>query len=424
LIAILLSLLLLTACGSSRSIEPGMAAKSANAPLSQKGRIDVFEDVWKTINDEYYDSSFHGVNWQSVHDRYRPQVEAAKTDTDLYGLLEVMLAELRDAHTVFSHPLPQADNNFQPAGSIGITLREAEGRTVIATVEPGSDAAQAGVKPGMVLRAVNGRSVDELYSEIRSHLAGSSTERSMMGVMHGAVLYGGFLGPSRKFGIEDFDGKLFDVAVVHPGKRAPDAASLTARRLASGYGYIGFDGWQPGIDRQFSTEIAKLGDIAGLIIDLRGNGGEQTDVVLNIASVFFPSETGFGNFKKRSGSVEEILTHRTEQRYPGPVVILVDDNSASASEVFAVSMQEAGRAAVIGQPSCGCVLNQTSKNEKGGGTLKWSARVYSSPKGRILEGSGVTPDQTVNLTISDLRNGRDATLEAAEKALRARRQSP
>jgi len=421
---IVLSLALLTACGGSRSIEPAMAAKSANAFLSQTDRIDIFEDVWKTINDEYYDPSFHGVDWHSVHERYRPQAEAAKTDNDLYSLLEVMLAELRDAHTVFSHPAPQADSKFQPSGSVGITLGEVEGRTIIATVEPGSDAAQAGVKPGMILRAVNGRAVEELYSEIRSHLAGSSTERSMKNVLHGAVLYGGFLGASRRFGIEGFDGKVFDVVVTHPGKNAPDGASLTARRLPSGYGYIGFDGWKPGIDDQFTAEMKKLGDIPGLTIDLRGNGGGQTDVILNIASIFFPNETSFGNFKKRNGAIEEILTHRTGQRYAGPVIVLIDDSSASASEVFAVSMQETGRAFVIGQPSCGCVLNQTSKSEKGGGTLKWSARVYNSPKGRVLEGSGVTPNEIVNLTIADLRAGRDAALDAAEKALRARRQNP
>jgi carboxyl-terminal processing protease len=424
-IAILVfNLLLLTACGASRPIEPAIAAKPSSATLSQKDRIDIFEDVWRTINDGYYDPSFHGVNWQAAHDHYRPQVEAATTDNGLYSLLEVMLAELRDAHTVFTHPPPQADDTFQPSGSVGITLREIENKTVVATVEPDSDAARAGVKPGMVLRTVNGRPVGELYSEIRSQLAGSSTERSMRNVLHGAVLYGGFLGSSRRFGIESFDGNVLDVAVTHFGQGPPETASLTARRLPSGYGYVGFDGWKPGIDDQFSAEIAKLGDTRGLILDLRGNGGGQTDVVLNIASLFFPGETSFGKFMKRSGAVEDLLTHRTEPRHIGPVAILIDDNSASASEVFAVSMQENGRARVIGQQSCGCVLNQTSKSEKGGGTLKWSARVYSSPRGRVLEGTGVTPDEIVNLTISDLRNGRDVTLDRAQKALSVNRQSP
>lgn len=154
---------------------------------------------------------------------------------------------------------------------------------------------------------------------------------------------------------------------------------------------------------------------------MRGNGGGQTDVLLNISSTFFQKEVSFGGFKKRGGTVEEIFTHKPDQTYKGAIVILVDDTSASASEVFTVSMQEHARARIIGRQTCGCVLNQWTKSEKGGGTLKWSARVYSSPKNRILEGTGVVPDETVRLTVSDLRQGRDAALEAAENALRVKR---
>jgi carboxyl-terminal processing protease len=299
-----------------------------------------------------------------------------------------------------------------------------EGKTVIVAVEPDSDAAHAGVQPGMILRTVNGKPVEDLFGEIRSHFAGSSTERSMKGVMHGALLYGGFLGPSRTFGIEGFDGKIFDVPVTHFGARPSESPVLAARRLPSGYGYIKFDGWKPPVDEQFKTELAKLIDTPGLIIDLRDNGGGQADVLLNIASSFFPGEVTFGGFKKRGGNLEQIVTHKPDRMYKGAVVILVDEGSASATEVFTVSMQEYARARIIGRQTCGCVLNQWSKNLKGGGTLRWSARVYSSPKDRILEGTGVIPDETINLTISDLRQGRDAAIEVAEISLRTRRHNP
>jgi carboxyl-terminal processing protease len=420
IVSMLFMFALLPGCRTSRPLESAIAADST---LSREDRIAIFEDVWKTINEEYYDPSFHGVNWQEVHERFRPRVAAAKTDIEFYSLFEVMLAELRDAHTVFTHPRSPADNTFQPVGSTGIALGEAENRTVIVTVEPDSDAARAGVKPGMVLRTVNGRSVEELYAEIRSQFAGSSTERSMKGVMHGALLYGGFLGASRTFGIEGFDGKVFDVPITHFGKRPPDAPSLTARRMPSGNGYIGFDGWKPPIDEQFVTELAKLSNAPGLIIDLRGNGGGQTDILLNIASIFFPNEVSFGGFTRRGGAIEAMRTHKTKQTYDGPVVILVDNNSASASEVFTASMQENVRARVIGQQTCGCVLNQRSKNEKGGGTLKWSARVYKSARGRVLEGTGVIPDETIGVTILDLRQGLDRVLEVAESALKVSQQN-
>ena len=217
-----------------------MIAESVNASdsLSRQDRIEIFEDVWKTINEQYYDPSFNGINWQEVHKLYLPKVEAAKTDVEFYRLFEEMLAVLRDAHTVFNHPQSNDGNNINPPGSVGISLGEVEGKTLIMTVEPDSDAARAGVKPGMILRSVNGKSIEELYNEIRSHFAGSSTEQAMKDVMHGALLHGGFLGASRNFGIEDFNGKIFDVPITHFGARPSETPTLTARRLPSGFGYI------------------------------------------------------------------------------------------------------------------------------------------------------------------------------------------
>jgi carboxyl-terminal processing protease len=422
IIFLLLFCFLFISCTTSKQPASTMAADLPNSSgsLSRQDRVEIFEDVWKTINEQYYDPSFNGVDWQAVHERYLPKVEAAKTEVEFYRLFEEMLAVLRDAHTVFRHPQSNSDNSINPPGSVGISLGEVERKTVISEVEPDSDAARAGVKPGMILRSVNGKPIEELYNEIRSRFAGSSTERAMKGVMHGALLYGGFLGPTRIFGVEGFDGKAFDFSVTHFGARPSEIPTLTARRLPSGIGYIKFDGWKPPIDELFKAELIKLLDAPALIIDLRGNGGGQTDVQLNIGSLLFPTETSLGSFKRRGGQPEQIITHKSDQVYKGRIVVLVDEVAASASEVFAAAMQETGRARIIGQQTCGCVLNSWSKQLKGGGTLRWSARIYTSPQNRRLEGVGVKPDEIIPLTVSDLRQGRDAALEAAERFLSRR----
>src|SRR5690348_1482785 len=81
-----------------------MAASGTSRHLSPNDRIQIFEKVWKDIDDVYYDPEFGGVNWQAVHQKYQPLVGAAKDDSDFYSLLDHMTGELHDAHTRFSSP--------------------------------------------------------------------------------------------------------------------------------------------------------------------------------------------------------------------------------------------------------------------------------------------------------------------------------
>ena len=90
--------------------------------------------------------------------------------------------------------------------------------------------------------------------------------------------------------------------------------------------------------------------------------------------------------------------------------------------MFAGVMQEMGRAVVMGQQSCGCLLAATRHKFKGGGELLVSEFDYFTPKGRRVEGAGVKPDRTVTITIDDLRASRDGTLGEAEKVLRELKQ--
>ena len=72
---------------------------SSSDSLSSKERVEVFEEVWKAINEKYYDPKFNGVDWGAVHERYRPLVDTVKSEAEFYDLLNQMAGELREAHT-------------------------------------------------------------------------------------------------------------------------------------------------------------------------------------------------------------------------------------------------------------------------------------------------------------------------------------
>jgi carboxyl-terminal processing protease len=123
------------------------------------------------------------------------------------------------------------------------------------------------------------------------------------------------------------------------------------------------------------------------------------------------------------GAVEIIKLKSTidghARAYRGPVAILVNSNSASGSELFAGVMQATGRATIVGEPTCGCLLGFLGYARiPGGGELAYSEVGFVLSNGKRIEGEGVTPDHPVPLTLPDLVANRDRALEAAQEILR------
>ena len=395
------------------------AAQTVNKPaaesLSPKERTEVFETVWKTINDQYYNATFNGVDWPAVGKLYRPRVDAAKTDAEFYSLLKQMLRELHDLHTGFAAP------NEQPVNK-GLSVNEVEGKVVVVSVEPDSEAARAGVKAGMIVRTLNGKGPEERIAKLRAALGHSSSDQADRLAIYGSFLSGP-VDAQFKLGLERADGTQFE-ALLTRRAGARSSPMLVSSRLPSGFHYLKINMFRSPVDDSFKSEFANFKDASGLIIDLRGiPGGDIHGVGLKIADYFFPTKVPFGRFINRSGETPFFRTLSAAgggQTYKGPVVILIDEGTRSAGEVFASGFQENGRATIIGTQSCGCVLDTDNKRVKGGGVLQYSHLGYLSGKARKLEGAGIVPDKTITLTIAPLQQGRDAMLEEAERVLRSK----
>lgn len=417
----LLSLALLAA--GARSIAPRpayanpIAASKLSDVLSPSDRIGVFEEVWETINEKYYDASFNGVDWRGVRDRYRPLVDRVSGDEEFYGLLKRMVGELRDAHTRFHTPQEHRERERLQAVSAGLSIFDVEGKAVVVGVEPDSDASRAGVEAGMTVLAIDGKPVADRLAEARARVAGTSSDRAIRLRVYRMIIDGD-PGTTLRMRLARADGSALDVALIR--RIVSDAAVVTSRRLASGIGYIRLTLWKSPIRKQFKKALEHLADAPGVVLDIRGNPGGEAEEVVKIASYFFDSHVPFGKFSRRSGKAIYLRTDDDDRIYKGPVAILVNEGSGSGSELFAGVMQENGRAVIIGRRSCGCVLGISEfKKVKGGGELAVSEYGYLSPRENTFEGTGVNPDKTVELKLSDLQGHRDAVLDEAEKMLRA-----
>jgi carboxyl-terminal processing protease len=302
--------------------------------LSNKDRVEMFEVVWKTINDNYADPTFGGIDWGVVRERYRPRIEMANEDREFSVVLEEMVAELNDSHTSLSTPF-RPDRKLS-AWNVGFRVNEIEGKVVVTEVVAGSEAARAGIKAGMLVSKIGGQLVEDRKAWLQALIkkrTGHSSDRFLRHVIYQG-LFVGESGTSSTIELVDLSEKAFEVKVAR--REGGIVSDPMARRLPSGYGYIKFNSFSSPNDRWFRNEINKLMDAPGLIIDLRGNYGGQTEGWINITSHFFELQTPMGSFVLRSGVVAaKFSTKKVKDVYRGSIAVLVDEGSASAAETFA-----------------------------------------------------------------------------------------
>lgn len=400
-------------------------ARSSSGALSAKERIEVFEEVWKTINEKYYDPKFNGVDWNAMRERYRPRLNNVASDAEFYDLLNQMAGELRDAHTRVRSPRYRQERKNRQATSAGVLLYEVENTPAIFDVTPDSDAARAGVLPGMIVRTVNGQPIAEALSKARQDVGTSSSERATRLLSYLSLIAGEPDTPLT-LGLTRADKTPLEVILTR--RTIPAAPQFTARLLPSGDAYVRFNRFRSPVSKQLKEALMKFKDAPGLILDLRANGGGNAEEGLRIAGYFFNDKVPIARVVTRTGKPPSALFglvslpkelqagEKGSQIYSNPIVILINEGTGSTSELIAGAMQEQGRAQIIGTQSCGCVLGVLNHRElKGGGDLAISELGFATSKGRTLEGTGVVPDKPITVTLADLQHERDTALEEAER---------
>lgn len=391
--------------------------------------MNTFEIVWKKVNETYYDSTFGGFNWKDAHDRYLPQIIASEKDEDFYRLVNKMLWELKVSHTNLISPgkLALAEPLVCAQGSPGVDLRVLNGEAVITSVKEGSPAKEAGLHPGYVIESVDGITVRQIVQEAESVMRPPYNSSGRIAIITKAILGRIYGAPGTEVSIaysnergEKSEKKIKRIkrsgAAVGPNGILFLAIDFEAKRLNNGIGYLRLNTFQPPLVAQISAAIKSFGNVTGIIFDLRGNSGgeieEMPDLFLKERALLYLSRTRKTETKMFFDPADDI--------YKGPLVLLIDQLSGSACELFAACLQRLGRAVVVGERSPGAVLESDMVIFPNGSIFMYPVAQLSSPDGIVLEGHGVVPDIEVRLDREMLLKDVDSQIESAIRYIEKR----
>jgi carboxyl-terminal processing protease len=303
-------------------------------------------------------------------------VDSPDPDALVTGAITGLLGTLEDPYAVYYDPerysALTADLDGEFVG-IGITIEERTDGIYVIGVVPESPAEEAGVMVGERITSVDGVSAID-----------GATSRDVVDMIAGEE--GGMVTVGFDMG-EDGPREL---TLVRRVLNLPDVRS---RVLDSGHAYARISQFSRQVDTQLQEQVEALvaaEDVNGLVLDLRGNPGGLLSEAVEVVSLFV-EEGLVVRVDSRDTSVEREVTGDAPLA-DIPLVVLVDGNSASASEIVAGALQDLGRAEVVGTQTFGKGTVQTIRDLDLGAGVKFTTAEYFTPSGDSIEGVGVTPD--------------------------------
>ena len=374
---------------SQPSIEKVTGIQNMEQGKPQSVDFSLFWDSWAKVQDKFVNRS--GLDYQKM----------------VYGAISGMLGALSDPYTVFMTPeenkefSQSMEGNFEGIGA-EIGLR----KNVITIISPleGSPAKRAGLLPGDKILKIDeklsvGLSTDEAVKLIRGPKEASVT----LSILR-----------------EGWDATK-DFKITREIINVP-AVKLEIKEVSSGkkVAYLALYNFTDNSTAEFirAAQTILTSSVQGVVLDLRGNPGGYLETAVDIASWFMPEGQmvvveDYGNGKKiehRSNGINKLGDY--------PLVILINQGSASASEILAGALRDNKQIKLVGEKSFGKGSVQQLDQMRGGTSLKITVAKWLTPSGHSIMEEGLEPDVKVGLVKDDMDNNRDPQLDKAYELLK------
>ncbi|PAX58429.1 carboxyl-terminal processing protease CtpB [Brunnivagina elsteri] len=366
--------------------------RSVRAALQDSPKA-IVDQVWQLVNREYVDGKFNQQNWVTIRQQLLTKNYSSREEA--YIAIREALKKLGDPYTRFMDPKQYDALTSQTSGEVsGIGIRmevneKTKRLTVVEAIE-NSPALKAGVKAGDQILAIDGKATQSMKVDDASKLIRGKAG-SLITLRLGRT------------GQNEFDLKLTRATIEVPTVRYALRQEGQKR-----VGYIRLREFSAHAADQMRKAIRDLGSqgAESYVLDLRGNPGGLLQASIEIARMWMDSGSIVRTVDREGVSDETFKANKTSLTKL-PLAVLIDNNSASASEILTGALKDNNRAVVIGSQSFGKALVQSVHPLGDGSGVAITIAHYYTPKGTDINHKGIAPD--IKLDLSEVQQRQLAT---------------